>query len=73
MEPNKQAFGYVIRKDGTIPWDDDPDRHPGHKGAVLQDLLERGHTVVPHPDNPNHYLVQDFTNGLKAHPRDKEA
>lgn len=58
MEPTKQAFGYVIRSDGTIPWDDDPDRHPGHKGAVLDDLIARGHTVTQHPEG--HFQVHDF-------------
>jgi hypothetical protein len=68
MEPTKQAFGMVIRADGTIPWDDDPNRHPGHKGAVLQDLVERGHTVTQTPEG--HFIVADWdaAKGLNARP-----
>jgi hypothetical protein len=65
-EPTKLAFGYVVKRDGTIPWDEDPNRHPGHKTAVLEDLAARGHTVTQHP--AGHFIVNDFEGGLKPHP-----
>lgn len=73
MEPIKQAFGYVIRKDGTIPFDPDPDRHPGMKGAILQDLAERGHTATHHPEG--HISIQDWdpAMGLNPHPSETPA
>jgi hypothetical protein len=66
MEPTKQAFGYVVRKDGTIPFDDDPNRHPGMKGAILQDLAERGHTATHHPEG--HISIQGWGGKLNTHP-----
>jgi hypothetical protein len=66
MDPIKEAFGYVIRKDGTIPFDDDPNRHPGMKGAILQDLAERGHAATHHPEG--HITVHDWTGKLNSHP-----
>ena len=69
-EPAKLAFGYVIRRDGTIPFDDDPNRHPGMKGAIMQDLAERGHSATHHPEG--HITINDWDaeKGLNAHPRE---
>jgi hypothetical protein len=70
MNPQKQAFGYVIRKDGTIPFDDDPNRHPEHKAAVMQDLGERGHASIHTVEG--HLVIQNWDpdKGLNPHPNE---
>lgn len=68
LEPTKQAFGYVVRADGTIPFDDDPDRHPGMKGAILADLAERGHAAVHGADG--NITISDWSGALNPHPRE---
>lgn len=48
-----QHFAIVIRKDGTVPFDDDVD--PDHKATMLGHLLEMGHSVKRNEDG-THYI-----------------
>lgn len=42
-EPAKAMVGVVIRKDGTVPFDDDV--HPEVRAAILEHLEKEGHKV----------------------------
>lgn len=43
MSEVRGRVGVVIRRDGTVPFDDDV--HPAVKAAIHQHLLDEGHTV----------------------------
>lgn len=57
-DPGKQITGLVIRADGTIPFD--PGCHPQVRANALLWCIDNGHTVGPHPDNPNHLMIRNW-------------
>lgn len=50
-----QAFGLVIRRDGTIPFDkqEDGSEHP-HKHAILAEVARLGHDLDHHATCDHH-------------------
>jgi hypothetical protein len=74
MDVQKSGVAYVIRRDGTIPYDEpNSPEAQAHKTAVLVDLAERGHTATHHPEGHISIHGWDAVKGLNAHPREAEA
>jgi len=64
MEPKKQIHALVIRKDGTVPFDDDvPEDHRAHYLAFLAD---NGHTVEP-IEGTRHVRIKGWKQGMDVH------
>ncbi len=58
----KVAVGIIIRKDGTVPFDEGV--HPDVRTHILAHLAEHGHTLEP-VEGTRHFKIKDF----KGHPR----
>ena len=50
-------LGVVIRKDGTVPFDDDV--HPEVRAAVIAHLVDKGHVLVAVP-NTKHLRIENY-------------
>lgn len=69
MDVIKRAVAYVIRPNGTIPYDEPhSDAAQDHKAAVLADLAARGHSATHHAEG--HLSIHDWEPqvGLKPYP-----
>lgn len=51
-------IGVVVRKDGTVPFDEDVPPHV--RDTVLKHLADRGHTVEP-VAGTRHYRIKNWT------------
>jgi len=50
--------GIVIRADGTVPFDHDASEEFAlRKRQTISWLIEDGHQVGPHPENPQHLQI----------------
>jgi hypothetical protein len=64
MADQEVMVAVVIRKDGTVPFDDDC--HPQVRLHILDHLAEHGHCLEP-VVGTRHYKIKDF----EGHPRPK--
>lgn len=57
MPENKSLLGVVIRRDGTVPFDDDC--HADVRAACLAHLAEQGHAYEPVP-HTKHVRIKNW-------------
>ena len=57
MQPKVAMVGIIIRKDGTVPFDDDV--HPDVRAHILSHLSSQGHTIAP-MHGTKHVRIVDY-------------
>lgn len=56
MQYRQAHVGVVVRKDGTVPFDDGV--HPAVKAEIIRHLNAKGHTLTHHPEG--HITIHNF-------------
>lgn len=70
MDVGKIGTGVVVKKDGSVPFDDGV--HPDLKTHILGWLAEQGHELFVHPNTGQH-TIRGWESGMPLHKHELDA